>query len=213
MDAAGSGGAPRRLLTPRRLIIAAVVVAGLAVVLVWFQPQKLIQDTRVDEAPPGAMEEGDGSMAEEEESMEEDDAMAKEDDAMAKEDDAMAKEDDAMMKDDAMTLAGSFRSIDHTTSGTATLALADDEHYYVRLEDFSTENGPDLFVYLSTAPASSEGREFAEDFIDLGALKGNIGNQNYLVPDGTDLEKYNSVVIWCRRFTSPFGAAPLESTK
>jgi hypothetical protein len=204
MDATGSGATPRKFLTPRRLLIALlVVVAGLAVVLVWFQPQKLIQDTRVDEAAPGTMEEGDDAMAKE------DDAMAKEDENMEK-DDAMAKEDDTMMKEDAMTLAGGFRSIDHTTRGTATLALADDGHYYVRLEDFSTENGPDLFVYLSTAPASSEGREFAEDFIDLGALKGNIGNQNYLVPDKTDLERYRSVVIWCRRFTSPFGAAPLE---
>ena len=185
MDATGGDHTTRRFITPRRLIIAALVGAALlAVVLVWFQPQKLIQDTRVDEAPPGTM---------------------------AEEDDAMAKEDDAMMKDEATTLAGSFRSIDHTTSGTATLALADDGHYYVRFEDFSTSNGPDLFVYLSTAPATAEGREFADDFIDLGGLKGNIGNQNYLVPDGTDLEKYKSVVVWCRRFTSPFGAAPLDS--
>jgi hypothetical protein len=206
MDAAGNGGTPRRFLTPTWLLLGALLVAAaVAVVLVWFQPQKLIQDTRVDEAPPGAaMEKGDDAMAKE------DEAMAKEDESMEK-DDAMAKEDDAMMKDDAMTLAGSFRSLDHETSGSATLALADDGHYYLRLEDFSTENGPDLFVYLSTAPASSDGREFADDFIDLGALKGNIGDQNYQLPDGTDLEKYKSVVIWCRRFTSPFGAAPLET--
>jgi len=213
MDATGGDHTTRRFITPRRLIIAALVGAALlAVVLVWFQPQKLIQDTRVDEAPPGTMAEEDDAMAKEDDAMaKEDDAMAKEDDAMAKEDDAMAKEDDAMAKDEATTLAGSFRSIDHTTSGTATLALADDGHYYVRFEDFSTSNGPDLFVYLSTAPATAEGREFADDFIDLGGLKGNIGNQNYLVPDGTDLEKYKSVVVWCRRFTSPFGAAPLDS--
>ncbi len=163
----------------------AVLGAGLLVfVLVWFQPQKLVQDTRVNEAPPGTMDKGS--------------------------DDAMAKEDDTMMKDDAMTLAGTFRSLDHTTSGTATLAMAEDGKYYVRLDDFSTENGPDLFVYLSTAPATADGSEFAEDFIDLGALKGNIGDQNYQVPERTDLEKYQSIVIWCRRFTSPFGAAPLE---
>jgi hypothetical protein len=195
MDATG-GNASRRFLTRKRVLVAAAVVAaGLAVGLFWFQPQKLFQDTRVDEARPVAME--DSAMAEE--------------DAMANED-AMAKEDDAMMKDEAMTLAGDFRRIDHETSGTATLALADDGRYYVRFEDFSTENGPDLFVYLSTAPSSADGREYAEDFIDLGSLKGNIGNQNYLVPDGTDLERYKSVVIWCRRFTSAFGSAPLSST-
>ncbi len=178
MDA--SGGSPsRRFLTPRRLIFAAIVAAaGLAFVVVWFQPQKLIQDARVNEPPPGTM----------------------------------AQEDDAMMEGDAMTLSGDFRSIDHETSGTATVALADDGHYYVRLEDFSTENGPDLFVYLSTAPASADGREYADEFIDLGSLKGNIGDQNYVVPDGTDLEKYKSVVIWCRRFTAAFGSAPLSQS-
>ncbi len=195
MGAAGDGA--RRLITPGRLIVGALVlVALLAVVLVWFQPQKLFQDTRVDEAAPGAMED--------------EGAMEKQDDAMDKEEGAM-KKDEGAMKDEGMMLAGNFRSLDHPTSGTATLAKADDGHYYVRLEDFETENGPDLVVYLSTAPASAEGREFAEDFVDLGTLKGNIGDQNYVVPDGTDIDKYESVVIWCRRFTVPFGAAPLES--
>lgn len=184
MDPSGSDPVPRRFLTPRRLLVAALVsAAGLVVLLVWFQPQKLIQDTRVDEAPPGIVAEGD---------------------------DAMAEGDGATTMSDALTLIGTFRSLDHTTSGTATLAQADGGHHYVRLEDFSTENGPDLFVYLSAAPAAAEGRDFAEDFIDLGPLKGNMGNQNYVVPDGTDLEKYRNLVIWCRRFTSPFGAALLE---
>jgi hypothetical protein len=81
----------------------------------------------------------------------------------------------------------------------------------VRLEDFRTENGPDLLVYLSSASADAEGTEYTEDFVDLGALKGNIGNQNYLVPDGTKLSKYQSVVIWCRRFKVAFGSAPLQA--
>lgn len=186
-----STGPFRKLLTAKFLITGGVLaVAGAAVVLIWFQPQKLFIDERVDEALPGAMEE---------------------EDAMAM-DDAMKKEDDAMAKDDAMmSMGGSFRSIDHETTGTASLAKADDGHYYVRLEDFRTENGPDLVVYLSAAPASAQGREFAEDFIDLGALKGNIGNQNYRVPDDADLSKYRSVVIWCRRFTVAFGAAPIDA--
>ncbi|MDQ3914437.1 MAG: DM13 domain-containing protein [Actinomycetota bacterium] len=183
MEATGKK-ALRRFLTPRWIGVGMVVLAALvAVVLLWFQPQKLFQDTRVDEPPPGTM---------------------------AKDDDAMAEDDDGMMAGEAMAFAGSFRSIDHTTSGTATVARAGDGHYYVRLEDFSTENGPDLFVYLSAAPATANDREFADEFVNLGSLKGNIGNQNYRVPEGTDLESYESVVIWCRRFTSPFGAAPLD---
>ncbi|MDQ3957617.1 MAG: DM13 domain-containing protein [Actinomycetota bacterium] len=188
----------RRLVTPKRLWIAAGVAAILGVVvLVWFQPQKLFIDERVDEAPPGAMADEDAAMDKDGDAMTEDAAMDEDDDAMAEE-------------DDAMTLGGDFRSIDHETSGRLSLTKAPDGHYYVRLEDFRTENGPDLFVYLSAAQASSDGREFADEFLNLGRLKGNVGNQNYLVPDGTDLEQYRSVVIWCRRFTSPFGAAPLE---
>jgi hypothetical protein len=191
MESTSPGGA-RRFLTPRVLLLAAVIIAALiAITLVWFQPQKLFIDESVNEAAPGAM--------------------AEDEKAMAKDDDSKMK-DDSMAKDDAMmSFAGSFRSIDHETTGSISLSKAPDWHYYVRLEDFSTENGPDLFVYLSSAPATAEGRDFVEDFVDLGALKGNIGNQNYVVPDDTDLSKYRSVVIWCRRFTSPFGAAPLQA--
>ncbi|HEV2755627.1 MAG TPA: DM13 domain-containing protein [Actinomycetota bacterium] len=197
MDA--SGGAGRFWSRGRLVALATVLAAAAVVVLVWFQPQKLFQDTEVNEPAPEAMG----------------DAMDKEDDAMKKEDGAMAEEDDAMdndaMVEEVMTLTGDFRSIDHTTEGMLTVAQADDGRYYARLEDFETENGPDLFVYLSTAPASVEGREYVEDFVNLGRLKGNIGSQNYFLPEGIDLEKYRSVVIWCRRFSSAFGAAPLEA--
>jgi hypothetical protein len=204
MESTSTGGA-RRFFTPRVLLLAAVIAAaGLAIVLVWFQPQKLFIDESVNEAAPGAMTEDEDAMAKDDDAKMKDDSMTKDDGAM--------KKDDSMAKDEAMmSFAGSFRSIDHETSGSVSLLKAPDGHYYVRLEDFRTENGPDLFVYLSSAPATAEGRDFAEGFVDLGPLKGNIGNQNYVVPDDTDLSKYRSVVIWCRRFTSPFGAAPLQA--
>ncbi|MEX0874763.1 MAG: DM13 domain-containing protein [Actinomycetota bacterium] len=175
----------RRFLRPKVWVPTAILLlAVVGGVLYWFEPQALFIDRVADEAAPGA---------------------GAKDDAMM-EDDAMKDEGAAMM-----TLTGGFRSIDHPTSGTATLSKADDGKYYVRLEDFSTENGPDLLVYLSAAPATANGTEFAETFIDLGELKGNIGNQNYVVPDDADLEQYKSVVIWCRRFNVAFGAAPLEA--
>jgi hypothetical protein len=40
-------------------------------------------------------------------------------------------------------------------------------------------------------------------------LSGNIGNQNYVIPADVDLDRYDSVVIWCRRFTTSFGVADL----
>ena len=37
-------------------------------------------------------------------------------------------------------------------------------------------------------------------FVELGALKGNEGDQNYDIPASVDLEKYRAVTIWCHRF-------------
>ncbi len=46
-------------------------------------------------------------------------------------------------------------------------------------------------------------------YLDLGSLKGNIGDQNYDIPVGTDLGKYHAVTIWCMWFSVNFGTAPL----
>ncbi len=103
---------------------------------------------------------------------------------------------------------GAFVDLEHDASGKAVL-LESEGKTVLRFENFRVENGPDLVVYLSAAPADAEWRTHGEDFVDLGELKGNIGDQNYEVPAGTDLEKYKTAVIWCRRFTVPFAAADL----
>jgi hypothetical protein len=53
-------------------------------------------------------------------------------------------------------------------------------------------------VYLSEIPVSNDWHVYGEPFVDLGALKGNLGNQNYVIPDAVDLSRYRSAVIWCR---------------
>ena len=77
---------------------------------------------------------------------------------------------------------------------------------FLRFETFATENGPDVNVYLVNGSTSD-----ASDFIDLGDLKGNIGNQNYEIPYDVDLDLYDTVLIWCVRFSSGFGEAVLSS--
>jgi hypothetical protein len=47
-------------------------------------------------------------------------------------------------------------------------------------------------------------------YVDLGSLKGNIGDQNYDVPQELDLSKYQAVTVWCNRFSVNFGTAPLQ---
>jgi peptide-methionine (R)-S-oxide reductase len=79
----------------------------------------------------------------------------------------------------------------------------DDASMILRLENFRATNGPDLYVYLATDNSAS-------DYVDLGGLKGNIGNQNYDIPEGTDFSKYDSVLIWCKAFSVLCGSAKLE---
>jgi Electron transfer DM13 len=105
---------------------------------------------------------------------------------------------------------GTFRPLAHAARGHALVIDAADGKTYVRFEDFEVENGPDLRVYLSQAAADAPDSELAAEFIDLGDLKGNIGEQNYLVPDSADLSKFQSVVVWCRRFSVGFAVAPID---
>lgn len=103
---------------------------------------------------------------------------------------------------------GSFIDRSHPIKGRATVIGSGGERV-LRLDDFSTDNGPDLNVYLSTAPPDAPAGSFKEDFVDLGDLKGNVGAQNYTLPTGVDLSKYRTVVVWCVRFSVAFGAAGL----
>lgn len=104
---------------------------------------------------------------------------------------------------------GSFGPRSHPAEGTA-VVLTDGTQTFLRFDDdFATDNGPDLNVYLHTAAPDASVGDLVDDFIDLGDLKGNIGAQNYVVPDGIDLDRYNTVSVWCVRFRVVFGTAEL----
>jgi hypothetical protein len=102
-----------------------------------------------------------------------------------------------------------FRSLGHATSGRAVALELADGRRVLRLEELRTSNGPDLFIYLSRAAADAPRDAFDDAFVSLGRLRANRGNQNYAIPAGVSLDRYRSVVIWCRRFTYAFGAAVL----
>lgn len=102
---------------------------------------------------------------------------------------------------------GGFEPVAHSVTGTATAIRTEADGNVLTLTNFEVDNGPDLRVYLVAGPARDESE--VEDFEDLGALKGNKGNQQYDIPRGLDLERYSTVVIWCRAFSVNFARAPL----
>ena len=108
--------------------------------------------------------------------------------------------------------SGQFRSAAHETKGTATVFQLADGKKTLRLTDFATSNGPDVHVYLvATGDAKDNETVTKAGFIDVGSLKGNIGDQNYELPANADLVKFRAVTIWCKRFSVNFGTAPLNS--
>ena len=105
--------------------------------------------------------------------------------------------------------SGSFIDRSHPTEGSAVVLGDGSGQRFLRFEDFRTDNGPDLNVYLSAAPTDAPAGQFDDDFVDLGDLKGNVGSQNYEIPAGLDLDHYSTVAIWCVRFSVVFGVAEL----
>lgn len=176
MIASGIGWMKRRPGVAAVLLLAAISVGIFG--LVFFEPQKLFIDQRVNEAIPTAP-------------------------ALVGDQTAPASEQIA---------SSMFRDLEHDTNGSAILTESPDGSRILSLVDFETSNGPDLRVYLSAGSSDKGfGKEYGEDFVELGRLKGNIGDQNYDVPAEIDLAKYHNAVIWCKRFSVGFGVATFET--
>jgi hypothetical protein len=103
---------------------------------------------------------------------------------------------------------GRFAGVSHSGRGIASAIDRAQGGRVLTLTDFQVENGPDLRVLLVAGPATGAGD--IGDHSDLGALKGNVGNQQYEIPAGLDLGRYRRVVIWCRAFSVNFARAGLR---
>ena len=106
---------------------------------------------------------------------------------------------------------GTFNPVAHDAEGTATVYDMSDGNRVLRFTDFAVSNGPDVHVYLVAAddPIDSVTVKNSEIY-ELGPIKGNVGNQNYDLGPDVDLDKFKSVVIWCKRFGVNFAVAELE---
>src|SRR5215208_2571842 len=109
------------------------------------------------------------------------------------------------------TLAtGMFHTNAHDTKGTATVLDLGAGRRVLRLTNFATSNGPDVRIYLvAAADVQDNATVKTAGFVELGPMKGNIGDQNYDIPSTVDLASYRTVTVWCKRFSVNFGSAPL----
>ena len=77
--------------------------------------------------------------------------------------------------------------------------------------DFEVGPGPKYHVYLVPDGNVTPDTDVPNTmFVDLGRLKAFEGSQNYPIPDGVDLNNYQSVVIWCEQFSVLISPASLR---
>jgi hypothetical protein len=110
-----------------------------------------------------------------------------------------------MIDMDAMALqSGTFLNGPYgTVMGGVQIFKNQDGTFDVKLENFNTTNGPDLYVYLSK-------EIMPVNFISMGKLKSTNGNQVYAVPGSPDFKEFKYVCIHCKAYNHLFGYALLQ---
>jgi hypothetical protein len=105
--------------------------------------------------------------------------------------------------------SGALFGIDHQAVGTATVYRRGNDHILRFEDDTDIQNGPDLHVWFLATDSYQGG--IPEDYLYLGLLKGNVGGQNYQLPDEYDPAVHRFVLVWCDRFSVPFTGAALDN--
>jgi hypothetical protein len=188
-------------------LVAIGCVAAAVFVLVWFQPQALFIDNVVDDTLPVAQPTTPTTTT----TQPTESSTTTDSSAQPSTTSTTASQTPATSF--PLTLAsGEFIDLAHPGTGTALVVELEDGSRILRFEDLDVDNGPDLRVILSTSELVDDDSAYDDgDFVDLGVLKGNQGNQNYEIPADVDLDNFATVAIWCRRFNVTFNAAPLTS--
>lgn len=104
---------------------------------------------------------------------------------------------------------GSFISHAHETSGNVSIVEDASGKRVLAIENLVSTSGPDVHVWLSASDAAGGASAGSAAFVDLGVIKGNLGNQVYDIPAEVDLSQFQSVNLWCVQFSVAFGAAQL----
>lgn len=101
---------------------------------------------------------------------------------------------------------GMFSGADgHDGSGVATVVQTPGAERKLTFTEFDVSPGAKVEVWLTTGATETGDR------IELGGLKGNVGNQQYTVPAGADLNRYSTVILYCTPFTVRIAVAPLSA--
>ncbi len=101
-----------------------------------------------------------------------------------------------------LLLSGDFEAGGHPTSGKAKIYEDKAKKQTLVFEDFKTDAGPDLRIYLAED-------KVATNFVEITNMVNN-GNGVFTLPASANVTKQKSVLIWCKKFAVLFGSAQLK---
>lgn len=194
--------ADKKMLTPIGALVGLVILGGLAWLAFGFLGiQSAFLDSEVDQAAPTFGQER--TQEELETLLESDEFREAMLDAEGNPTEANQSVGDTAMAGDIITqFSGGFAGVmGYDITGEALVLNDGSAQRFLRFENFSSDNGPDLKVVL---------RAENGDLVNLGPLQGNIGDQNYEIPEDVDLDVFSFVEIYCERFSVLFGGAQLS---
>lgn len=117
---------------------------------------------------------------------------------------------EVVIPEEVILASGELQKIDLIHSGEGLVEIVElGEDRFIRFNDVNITNGPDLFVYVSDQAEPGNTIESLGEYTDLGALRGNMGDLVYELPDDLGHE-VNSVLVWCDKFNVLFTYATME---
>jgi len=108
-----------------------------------------------------------------------------------------------------------FSSLDavRQSAGTITLYRSADGSLLLRFDDFSVTNAPGLALYLVANPTPQTVDDLDSPNVphfDVGALKGTLGNQQYVIPKQLPIQNYKSIVVFSEGLQLIYASATLQ---
>jgi hypothetical protein len=111
-------------------------------------------------------------------------------------------------------VTGQFASIDSVrqASGNLTIYQNPDGTRLLHIEEnFRISRAPEMHLILTRNPdPMAESTGVGVDYIDIGVLRGNVGQQNYTIPPSVDFNRYPVLAIYSSQYDAVLGTATLQ---
>jgi len=108
---------------------------------------------------------------------------------------------------ESLSRSGNFMGINgYRASGMVALNTSSDGSITIDFaSDFSVQNGPGLYLYLSNQSDEVTGG------LEIGELRSTSGADSYEISESADINDFNYVILYCKPFGVGFGTAELSN--